>query len=69
MQFACLGDRMPFVFRWEGVRFFFYSNEGTPREPVHVHAERQGAEAKIWLNPQVRVAESIGFDGGCYWNW
>jgi hypothetical protein len=24
---------MPVVFRYKGVRFFFYSNEGSPREP------------------------------------
>ena len=53
---------MPLVFRWEGVRFYFFSNEGSPSEPVHVHAERQGAEAKIWLFPEVRVAASTGFD-------
>jgi hypothetical protein len=40
----------------------FFSNEGSPREPVHVHAEGQGAEAKFWLFPEVRVAESTGFD-------
>lgn len=53
---------VPVVFRWEGIRFFFYSNEGNPREPLHVHAEGQGGEAKIWLVPGVQVAESIGFD-------
>ncbi len=53
---------MPVVFRWEGVRFYFFSNEGSPREPMHVHAERQGAEAKFWLHPEVRVAENVGFD-------
>ncbi|MFT0172652.1 DUF4160 domain-containing protein [Paraburkholderia mimosarum] len=29
---------MPVVFRYNGIRFFFYSNEGDPREPVHIHA-------------------------------
>ena len=53
---------MPVVFRWKGVRFFFFSNEGSPREPIHVHAERQGGEAKFWLFPDVQVAESTGFD-------
>ncbi|WP_448202932.1 DUF4160 domain-containing protein [Azospirillum sp. sgz302134] len=53
---------MPVVFRWQGIRFFFYSNEGNPREPIHIHADRQGAEAKFWLYPDVRVAESAGFD-------
>jgi hypothetical protein len=52
---------MPVVFRHQGVRFYFYSNEGSPREPVHVHATRSDADAKIWLTPDVRVAESVGF--------
>ena len=53
---------MPVVFRWQGIRFYFFSNEGVPREPTHIHAERQGAEAKFWLYPEVRVADSVGFD-------
>ncbi len=52
---------MPVIFRWEGVRFFFFSNEGDPREPVHVHAQRASAEAKIWLYPQPAIADSEGF--------
>ena len=38
---------MPTVFRIDGFRFFFYSNEGNPREPVHVHVRKAGAEAKL----------------------
>lgn len=53
---------MPVVFRYKGFRFFFYSNEGSPREPVHVHVRCAGCEAKLWLNPQVTVATSFGFD-------
>jgi len=53
---------VPVVFRWEGIRFYFFSNEGNPREPVHVHADGDGGEAKFWLSPKVRVAESVGFD-------
>jgi hypothetical protein len=52
---------MPVVFRNAGFRFFFYSNEGNPREPVHVHVERGGSEAKFWLHPQVSVAYNDGF--------
>ena len=52
---------MPTVLRHEGFRFFFYSNEGNPREPIHVHVMRSGAEAKVWLDP-VSVARSAGFD-------
>jgi hypothetical protein len=53
---------MPTVFRVDGFRFFFYSNEGSPREPVHVHIRKAGAEAKLWITPEVSVAESVGFD-------
>jgi hypothetical protein len=53
---------MPVVFRYNGVRYFFYSNEGSPREPVHIHAQRGDAEAKWWLRPDVVVADSRGFD-------
>jgi hypothetical protein len=50
------------VFRYKGFSFFFYSNEGSPREPVHVHIRSAGCEAKLWLKPHVRVADSQGFD-------
>jgi len=53
---------MPVVFRYKGFRFFFYSNEGNPREPVHVHVRSGAGEAKFWLKPQVRVANSVGLD-------
>lgn len=53
---------MPTVFRHLGFRFFFYSNEGSPREPVHIHVMKDGAEAKFWLHPEVRVARSSGLD-------
>lgn len=53
---------MPVVLRYKGFRFFFYSNEGSPREPVHIHVRGDGAEAKFWLRPEVRVATSEGFD-------
>lgn len=55
---------MPVVFRYKGFRFFFYSNEGSPREPVHVHVRAGSSEAKFWLEPEVRVAASSGFDAG-----
>ncbi|HUO13451.1 MAG TPA: DUF4160 domain-containing protein [Verrucomicrobiae bacterium] len=52
---------MPTVFCERGFRFFFYSNECSPREPVHVHVERGGVEAKFWLNPVVQVAYNGGY--------
>jgi hypothetical protein len=53
---------MPTVFRRDGYRFFFFSNEGEPKEPVHVHVRRGGDEAKLWLEPNVAVADSFGFN-------
>lgn len=52
---------MPVVFRQGAFRFFFYSNEGDPLEPAHIHVRRAGAEAKFWLRP-VSLAWSEGFD-------
>jgi hypothetical protein len=53
---------MPLVFRWKGYRFHFFSNEGDPREPVHVHVTRGGADARFWLQPEVNVAYNKGFN-------
>ncbi|WP_290785834.1 DUF4160 domain-containing protein [Halomonas sp.] len=53
---------MPVVFRYKGIRFFFYSNEGNPLEPRHIHAESGDGEAKIWLEPQVAIATSAGYN-------
>ena len=49
---------MPVVFRYEGYRFFFYSNEGDPRQPLHIHVRKGDAVAKLWLEPNPEVAES-----------
>lgn len=51
---------MPEVFRWKGYRFFFYSNVGKPRELCHIHVENADGEAKVWLDPQIRLASSVG---------
>lgn len=53
---------MPVIFRLEGLRFHFYSDEGDPREPVHVHIAKAGADAKFWLHPEIRLAYNRGFD-------
>ena len=47
---------MPTVFRERGFRFFFYSNQGSPREPIHIHVEKNDVEAKFWLHPEVCLA-------------
>ena len=53
---------MPVVFRERGCRFHFYSDEGDPREPVHVHVAKAGADAKLWLFPEPAFAYNRGFD-------
>ena len=52
---------MPVVFRHKGFRFYFFSNEGNPREPVHIHVMKDGIDAKFWLWPDVVVAYNDGF--------
>lgn len=51
---------MPVVFRYKGYRFFFFSNEGDPAEPMHIHVLRGEAAAKFWMSPQASLAESYG---------
>jgi len=51
---------MPVIFRYKGYRFFFYSNEGNPLEPLHVHVRKGETIAKIWLEPEPAVAFSYG---------
>jgi len=53
---------MPTILRTDGYRFFFYSNEADPREPVHIHIMQGRAEAKSWLEPEMRLARSHGFN-------
>ena len=54
---------MPVIFRWKGYRFFFFSNKGDPKEPVHIHVRRGEVIAKYWVEPEVSLAESWGFSG------
>jgi hypothetical protein len=49
---------MPTVLRWNGYRFYFFSNEGT--EPPHIHVDKGGSTAKVWLSP-VALARNIGY--------
>lgn len=51
---------MPVVLRYKGYVFFFYSNEGIPREPAHIHIRRGSDIAKFWLVPEVLLAGSDG---------
>lgn len=49
---------MPVILRYKGFRFFFYSNEGNPREPPHVHVRKGEAEAKFWVDPEIALDSS-----------
>ncbi|MDQ0391819.1 DUF4160 domain-containing protein [Labrys monachus] len=53
---------MPVVLRLDGFTFFFYSNEGNPREPAHIHVRRGRDEAKFWLTPAVSLSYNDGLD-------
>lgn len=52
---------MPAIFTHNGAKFFFFSNEGDPLEPVHVHVRKDKKLAKFWLFPDIRLAGSRGF--------
>jgi len=40
---------MPTVLRLQGLRFHFYSDEGS--EPPHIHVDTGDGECKFWLDP------------------
>lgn len=50
---------MPIVLREKGYKFLFYGADRS--EPPHVHVKHNGADAKFWLEPFVRVAGHKGF--------
>jgi hypothetical protein len=58
---AIMGRSMPLVVQTKGYRLFFYSNEGDPREPLHVHIRKAASIAKYWIEPEIELAESYGF--------
>lgn len=53
---------MPVVFRYKGYRFHFFSNEGDPLEPLHIHVRKGENVAKFWLSPDISLAESYGMN-------
>ena len=54
---------MPTVLNEKGYRFFFFSNEGNPLEPCHIHVRKDGALAKFWIDKKISVAQNFGFSG------
>jgi hypothetical protein len=49
---------VPTILRADGFRIYFWSHE--PNEPPHVHLDKGGASAKVWLDP-VGLASNTGF--------
>ena len=54
---------MPIILRSDGFKLLFYANEGTPREPAHIHVKSGRDEAKFWLSPNVALVFNRGMDG------
>jgi len=48
----------PTVFKYKEYRFFFFSRE---EKRMHIHVSSQNGEAKYWLDPDVELAQNIGF--------
>ncbi|WP_168426649.1 DUF4160 domain-containing protein [Erwinia amylovora] len=53
---------MPVILRLNGFKFFFYSNEGNPREPAHIHVRSAEGEAKFWTGDGVKLGRNDGFN-------
>lgn len=51
---------MPVVFCSNGYRFFFFSNEGSPREPLHVHVRRGGDIARFGWSRRLPSLRAMG---------
>jgi hypothetical protein len=50
---------MPTALRIGPYRFYFYSYDC--QEPRHMHVDRDNLSAKIWLDPDVLLAENHGY--------
>lgn len=55
---------MPKVLEWHGYKFFFFSNEGTPLEPCHIHVRKAEQRAKFWIDPLVSLAGAYNMTSG-----
>ena len=52
---------MPKIFLWKGYRFHFFSNEGDPLEPCHIHVQKDANRAKFWIEPIILLDYNYGF--------
>ena len=53
---------MPKIFEWKGYIFFFFSDEGEPLEPCHIHIRKGEAYAKIWVEPDMTFDKAYGLN-------
>jgi hypothetical protein len=53
---------MPTIYRVRGYSFFFFSNEGYPQEPAHIHVRKGSSTAKFWLEPEVMLESSFALN-------
>ena len=47
----------PTIFKVSGLRFYFFSRE---EERPHVHVQGSRGEAKVWLEPEIALAQDYG---------
>lgn len=52
----------PTILRFKAYRLFFFSNEGSPLEPIHIHIRKGESLAKFWVNPCIYLSENYGFN-------
>jgi len=52
---------VPGKYEWRGNRFFFFSNEGSPRESCHVHIKKGEKRTKIFLDPEISINYNYGY--------
>ncbi|MBN2144929.1 MAG: DUF4160 domain-containing protein [Candidatus Aureabacteria bacterium] len=53
---------MPKIFKWKGYRFHFFSNEGDPLEPIHIHVQKGVCRAKFQIDPEICLVSNFGFN-------
>lgn len=49
----------PTVFKKRKYRFFFFSRE---EKRMHIHVISPDGEAKFWIEPEVELVKSVGFN-------